>query len=510
MVAIIESAPHIFRQMGGSPVALSENCQDILCGIAVAGGAVAATALGANLAAGVVELVAGGGNLALAVSREQQDRCEKLLHDVKKRVARDVDAWVQAEFRNNSQATRADIEAAFDELDRLLPMIKPTPAEVVEAGFNAEALYLRIKAKLPEGSLLRTNQTAEKVLRAVIMGTYTLVRGDAALSATLTSFGFERVLGDLRELGVKADDILDAVKRARLENQLLHQRAEEKAEQRHQQAQDDLIRTTGLPVRIIEDLFTSVELEFPEADIEAKVYEALARIKTLTAQKIDTQNLGEDVRWIFEAANSKLEETKDVDAASAVLEPLIDNAEHAMLAAAQASRRQAQMYEAVYRFDEAIAAYEKASRFNPENHFYWGQIGDIRVHRGNLSGALDAINRTLKIASAHAPQREVSVCHDRIGDIRRAQGNLSGALEAYQAGLDIRQTLATADPGNTEWQRDLIVSLVKLAEAGEDAVRHYSQALDIAGRLETEGKLAPTDTWMVDVLRERLTATQPE
>ena len=32
--------------------------------------------------------------------------------------------------------------------------------------------------------------------------------------------------------------------------------------------------------------------------------------------------------------------------------------------------------------------------------------------------------------------------------MRVAQGDLAGALEAYEAGLAIRQRLASADPGN--------------------------------------------------------------
>ena len=471
---------------------LSDNCQEILCGIAVAGGAIAATTLGIPLATGVVELVTGGGNLALAVNREQQDRCEKLLRDVKKRVAKDFNTWIKSEFHND-EAAKADIEAAFEELDRVLPLIKPTPAEVVEAGFIAETLYQRIKTRLPDRSLFRTNQNAERVLRTVITNTYALVRGDAAFSATLTSFGFERVISDLQELGLKADSILDAVERQRLENQLVHHRSEDNAERRHKQAMDSVISNTGLPVRIIEDLFKSVEMEFPESDLEAKVYEALDRIKELAEQKIAPRNLGDDVRMIFEAANRKLEETKDVGAASAILDPLIDNAEHAMLAAAQASNQQALMYAAVYRFDEAIAAYEKAARYNPENYYYWGQIGDIRVHRGNLTDALDAFNRALEIASAQASERDVSVCHERIGDIRTAQGDLTGALDAYKTRLGIMETLTNADPGNTEWQRDLSISHEKIGDIRTaqgnltGALDAYQASLDIRKTLAGAG-----------------------
>ncbi len=46
----------------------------------------------------------------------------------------------------------------------------------------------------------------------------------------------------------------------------------------------------------------------------------------------------------------------------------------------------------------------------------------------------------------HQPQQ--------LGDVAIAVGDLTAARTAYQACLDIRTWLATADPGNTGWQRD--------------------------------------------------------
>ena len=53
--------------------------------------------------------------------------------------------------------------------------------------------------------------------------------------------------------------------------------------------------------------------------------------------------------------------------------------------------------------------------------------------------------------------------HNKVGEVRQGQGDLAGALQAYQAGLDIRERLAAADPGNAGWQRDLVVSFHNLA-----------------------------------------------
>ena len=58
-----------------------------------------------------------------------------------------------------------------------------------------------------------------------------------------------------------------------------------------------------------------------------------------------------------------------------------------------------------------------------------------------------------------------------------------------------------ATPPIPQWQRDLIVSYVKMAEAEPTAARaQLSRALDIARTLRSEGRLAPTDAWVIDDL----------
>jgi hypothetical protein len=90
------------------------------------------------------------------------------------------------------------------------------------------------------------------------------------------------------------------------------------------------------------------------------------------------------------------------------------------------------------------------------------------------------------------------------------------ALKAYEDSLAIREKLVAQDPGNAGWQRDLIVSNVNLAEiagrAGQGAVArsHYQAALEIATQLQTSGRLAPRDAWMVGELEARLAALPRE
>ena len=90
-----------------------------------------------------------------------------------------------------------------------------------------------------------------------------------------------------------------------------------------------------------------------------------------------------------------------------------------------------------------------------------------------------------------------------IVDTRRINNDIA----AYRDALAIAERLAAADPGNAEWQRDLIVSCVKLSEAAPaEAAAWLTRALGVARTLAQEGRLAPVDAWMPGELQSRLRA----
>ena len=90
--------------------------------------------------------------------------------------------------------------------------------------------------------------------------------------------------------------------------------------------------------------------------------------------------------------------------------------------------------------------------------------------------------------------------------MRVRQGDLPEALKADQAGLAIRAA-RTRRPGNAEWQRDLIVSCVKISEVfPAEARAMLTRALAIAHQLRDERKLAPADAWIPDDVARRLVA----
>jgi hypothetical protein len=64
----------------------------------------------------------------------------------------------------------------------------------------------------------------------------------------------------------------------------------------------------------------------------------------------------------------------------------------------------------------------------------------------------------------------------------------------FRDGLAIRDRLAKADPGNASWQRDLIISCVKLAGIDETGARAFlARAQQIANQMQQRGQLAPRD-----------------
>ncbi len=153
--------------------------------------------------------------------------------------------------------------------------------------------------------------------------------------------------------------------------------------------------------------------------------------------------------------------------------------------------------------DTAKRAFEqgaaKARDANDPHVRYWStlRLGDVAAAQGHLPTARrlyeDAVAIFEPIASTDPGnagwQRDLSVAQEKIGDVLMAQGNLPAALDSYRASLAIRDRLAKADPGNAGWQRDLSVSHNKIGDVlvaqGNlpAALESYRASLAIAERL---------------------------
>ena len=98
------------------------------------------------------------------------------------------------------------------------------------------------------------------------------------------------------------------------------------------------------------------------------------------------------------------------------------------------------------------------------------------------------------------------------GDVLREQGDLAGAQAAYGKSLEVIRRLAGADPSNAGWQRDLSVSLTKMAQFHERR-RERAEALRFAEEsLTIDEHLAALDRsnaiWQRDVAVSRALVTR--
>jgi hypothetical protein len=93
-----------------------------------------------------------------------------------------------------------------------------------------------------------------------------------------------------------------------------------------------------------------------------------------------------------------------------------------------------------------------------------------------------------------------------MGDLYRALGQGEPAREFYLKDLAIAERLAGAEPDRADYQRDLVVSLVRQAQTtdGPTARECLQRALGIIETLQAEGRLAPADAGMLPALRQML------
>ena len=104
---------------------------------------------------------------------------------------------------------------------------------------------------------------------------------------------------------------------------------------------------------------------------------------------------------------------------------------------------------------------------------------------GNGQEAEDIAALTLRLAYERGSLRDQMVSQNILGDMRLRRGRIEQTREAYTVALSIAQELVSKEPDNTEWQRDLSVSYIKVADIlrrsdPAAALDNYQASLKIA------------------------------
>ena len=119
------------------------------------------------------------------------------------------------------------------------------------------------------------------------------------------------------------------------------------------------------------------------------------------------------------------------------------------------ARRGAQDLPGQPRHPRALAATDRSNtEWQRDLSVSYDKVGDVLMAQGKLDEALKAYRDGLAIRERLAAtdrsntewQRDLSVSYDKVGDVLVAQGKLDEALKAYRDGLAIRERLAATDP----------------------------------------------------------------
>ena len=132
------------------------------------------------------------------------------------------------------------------------------------------------------------------------------------------------------------------------------------------------------------------------------------------------------------------------------------------------------------------------------------QIGEVRVRRGDVAGAVEPFEESLALAQSLADrdpnngQRlyDLGQSYFWLGYVHWRQSDLESALPPFEAYRDIAQQLVEIDPDNLEWVKELSHANSNLGSMLQDlgdlegALEHFERTLEIDRRLSVA---APDD-----------------
>jgi tetratricopeptide (TPR) repeat protein len=132
------------------------------------------------------------------------------------------------------------------------------------------------------------------------------------------------------------------------------------------------------------------------------------------------------------------------------------------------------------------------------------RIGKYEEARTSYIGAVEMM-RTLARGGEKRAQHDLSVCLNKLGDLHIVFREPDKARELFEEDLTIARHLAKAHPDSIEYGRDVLISLVKLADLINSRPM-FTEALALAESLKQKGHLPGADAWMIDAIRKALAA----
>jgi hypothetical protein len=128
----------------------------------------------------------------------------------------------------------------------------------------------------------------------------------------------------------------------------------------------------------------------------------------------------------------------------------------------------------------------------------------IEPARAAYQGAIEAL-RLLARSGERRAQHDLSVGLSKLGDLEHTVGDLPKARALYEEDLTIARHLAKTNAASLNAQRNVVISLVKVAAVTNDRAC-WIEARDAAEALARAGKLLPSDAPLLEGLRKHVAA----
>ena len=149
------------------------------------------------------------------------------------------------------------------------------------------------------------------------------------------------------------------------------------------------------------------------------------------------------------------------------------------------------------------AIWAEAVQLDPDDFGSWVELKRAAIEAGDQAGAQAAAGAAVKHA---ANDRDRSVALTELGDVQVAAGDLKGARQSFEDSLQMRQRLAVANPSSAAAQRDVAVSMWKLAGLPDSSVRWQDVAVLWRGLVDRG--LLPSGDSRIAAEAERRAAAQ--